>query len=213
MYAASIVRMQLEAQGIRVSAGTLLGALPDGARELLRFEGEPLALVIRNLNKYSNNFIAEQLTKGLGAECEGAPGNWEKGTSSIRAHLESLDLIDPGTVIADGSGLSPRNRVSARMLVGVLRNAVKRSAWAPEFLASLPLSGRDGTLEERFVSAVTLIRGKTGHLRSVASLVGIVAPTDGRSLAFAIIVNGASSNPADVDRAIDSFVSALRDNP
>jgi D-alanyl-D-alanine carboxypeptidase/D-alanyl-D-alanine-endopeptidase (penicillin-binding protein 4) len=102
--------------------------------------------------------------------------------------------------------------VSAAALVALVRAAGASFAWGPEFLASLPLGGRDGTLEDRMPSeAPPVVRAKTGHLRHAASLSGVALARDGERLAFSVIVNGARGGWEDVDAAVDAFVSALSD--
>jgi D-alanyl-D-alanine carboxypeptidase/D-alanyl-D-alanine-endopeptidase (penicillin-binding protein 4) len=208
-YAASLLVAQLEAQGVRVQGGIRLGARPESAHELLRFKGERLADVVRLLNKWSNNFIAEQLCKSLGAEAFGPPGTWEKGTRAIRDWLASIGVDEHALVVADGSGLSPRNRVSPAVLARVVRQAAGSFAYGPEFVASLPLGGLDGTLEDRMDGADGSVRAKTGHLRHVASLSGVTPTRGGQLLAFSILVNGARGGYEDVDAAIDAFVASL----
>ena len=207
-YAASLLRTQLETQGVRVSGPIRIGSVPESARELLRFSGEPLGPIIGKLNKFSNNFIAAQLMKSLGAEVYGAPGSWKKGIRVIRAHLDRIGSTGTRPVIVDGSGLSPRNRLSAALLAHVVRDAVRRFGSGPEFMASLPLGGLDGTLEDRMNGEKTPIRGKTGHLRHVSSLSGLLRRGDER-LVFSVLVNGARGSDAEVDAAIDAFVADL----
>jgi D-alanyl-D-alanine carboxypeptidase/D-alanyl-D-alanine-endopeptidase (penicillin-binding protein 4) len=208
-YAASVLRLQLESQGIRVGPGLQFGLRPVDAPELLSFEGARLAEQVALLNKFSNNFIAEQLLKCLGAETYGAPGTWEKGARALEAWLAGAGIADAHTIVADGSGLSARNRVSPATLVAVLRRGARDPDSGPEFLASLPLGGRDGTLRERDLADRTGVRAKTGHLRAAASLSGVLPGMDGRALVFSVIVNGARRGPEDVDAALDAFVSAL----
>lgn len=209
LYAVAVLRRQLEAHGIRPGAGLALGPVPTDARELLRFSGAPISEIVRKLNKWSNNFIGEQLLKSLGAERSGRPGSWENGPRAIYELLREHDLIDRATVIADGSGLSPRNRLSPDSLVRVIRALARDFRVGPEFLASLPLGGLDGTLEERMVDGAPALRGKTGHLRHVASLSGVVRGASGRRLAFSLLVNGAAAAQADLDLAMDGFISQL----
>ncbi len=208
LYAASLLRTQLETQGVRVRGPIRIGRLPESARELLRFKGEPVGQIIRKLNKFSNNFIAAQLTKALGAEVHGAPGSWKKGIRVIQAHLDRIGSKGPRPVIVDGSGLSPRNRLSAGLLADVVRDAVRRFGSGPEFVASLPLGGLDGTLEDRMEGGQTHVRGKTGHLRHVSTLSGLL-PRAGEWLVFSVLVNGARGSSLDVDAAIDAFIAGL----
>lgn len=208
-YAAALLRAQLEAQGISVGKRVRFEAVPADARELFRFAGEPIALQVRLLDKYSNNFVAEQLTKLLGADRYGAPGNWEKGVRALGEHLSSVGAVSAGTVIADGSGLSPRNRIAASTLASLIRASARSFGYGPEFLASLPLGGRDGTLESRMGDIAVPVRGKTGHLQRVASLSGVTQNSEGQLMVFALIVNGARGSSLDVDAAIDAFITSL----
>ena len=208
-YAAAILIAQLKSHGVRVRGPTRFGSAPSDMEELVLFQGESVAQIVHKLNKFSNNFIAEQLVKLLGAELNGAPGGWKSGTRAVRTVLEKHGLIEAGTVIADGSGLSPRNRVSPATLVRVIVASASAFDSGPEFLASLPISGRDGTLEDRMEERPVSLRGKTGHLRHVSSLSGLLAAEEGRRLAFSLIVNGGSGSPDDVDLAMDQFVAEL----
>ena len=167
-----------------------------------------MAEIVRLLNKFSNNFIAEQLLKGLGAERSGQPGSWENGTRALREMLTEQDLLGRGAVIADGSGLSPRNRISPRSLVQIIQAAARDFDSGPEFLASLPHGGLDGTLEDRIKDGAQ-VRAKTGHLRHVAALSGVVRSSTGRRLAFSVLVNGGRGGRVAVDDAIDAFVSEI----
>ena len=217
LYAASVLRVQLESQGVRVSGPIRFGPAPAGATELLRFEGAPLARIVQLLNKWSNNFVAEQLTKLLGAERYGGPAGWETGRQALAEYLERIGVGRDQAVISDGSGLSARNRISPAALVTVLRAGATDPASGPEFLASLPLGGLDGTLEERMQEVTQPMRGKTGHLRHVSSLTGVLLGSDwggdGRALVFSVLVNGARGGSLDVDAALDAFVASLVEVP
>lgn len=208
-YAAALLRAQLEAHGIIVGSRVRFAPVPADARELLRFAGEPLALQVRLLDKYSNNFVAEQLTKLLGAEVYGAPGSWEKGVRALGDHVRRIGAFDAGTVIADGSGLSPRNRIAPATLAAVIGDSARSFAYGPEFLASLPIAGRDGTLETRMEDFGPTVRAKTGHLQRVSSLSGVVPGGDGGLRVFSLLVNGARGSSLDVDAAIDDFVERI----
>jgi D-alanyl-D-alanine carboxypeptidase len=76
-------------------------------------------------------------------------------------------------------------------------------------MASLPIGGRDGTLASRMRDSASTVRAKTGHLRRVSSLSGVVPSANGDLWVFSVLVNGARGSPLDVDAAIDTFVAAL----
>ncbi len=209
-YAGAVLRMQLAANGIELEGRTRTGRAPEGASELLRFRGYPLRRVVTLMLKYSNNMMAESLVKSL-AVAEGERGAWPAGIAALRRRLARLGVSLDGLVIADGSGLSGKNRLSARSLVDALRAADARFAMGPELLAALPRAAEDGTLEDRAAAARLRLRAKTGRLRGVSTLAGFAEHRDGRRLVFALLVNGAGGSAGDaaLGDAVDGFAEAL----
>ena len=171
-YAASVLRLQLEAVGITVSGTIRRAYVPDGAHELLAFEGRPLSDVVRRFLKFSNNPIGEALIKSLSVSADGAPGNWKGGVAVVRRELEALGLPTAGLVQVDGSGLSYDDRATPRLLVAAVREASHSFRYGAEFVASLPIGGTDGTLEKRAHVAGPELRAKTGLLTRVTALYG-----------------------------------------
>ncbi len=180
------------------SGGTLTGATRLGeapAEEpLLRFQSEPLADVMRRLNKHSNNLMTKNLFLTLGAEAYGAPGTPEKGAQAVRAALNQAGIACDKLVLENGSGLSRIERVSARLLNQLLR-AAWRSPWYAEFESALPIAGLDGTLAQRFNGSTVNGRAhlKSGTLRDVSALAGMVHTQAGRRVAFVLLVNHANA--------------------
>ncbi len=209
-YAGEVLVLQLRAVGIEVGGGVRRGAVPAGAAELLEFRGRPLAEVVRLFMKYSNNAIAESLVKSIGLAVAGRPGSWERGIGAMRGSLERLGLDVSAVRLSDGSGLSRRNRVPARVLVDALRAADASFDFGPELLASLPIAGADGTLRERTSDARGAVRAKTGRLDGVATLSGFARPAGGGAMVFSLLVNGPRDDATVVD-AIDAFAAALVD--
>ena len=155
--------------------------------------------------------MAEQLTKTLGAEFEGVPGSWEKGLRVMGRYLESLGIA-PGTyALADGSGRSKKSRISASMIVSVLRDGFERFLYAPEFISGLSIGGVDGTLKKRLSSsrAKGMFRAKTGLLDGVCALSGYLGREDGSILAVSIIVNGYSGGAWQVWELQDQIIDLL----
>ncbi|MEN8160227.1 MAG: D-alanyl-D-alanine carboxypeptidase/D-alanyl-D-alanine-endopeptidase [Myxococcota bacterium] len=212
-YAGAVLRMQLEANGIRVAGAVRRGAAAPEAKLLLGFEGLPLEQVASLFLKYSNNFIAEALVKwlALGPEPapEAPPASWAAGTRALTARLAGLGVPLGAARIVDGSGLSRANRISARILVETLRRGERLFAGGPELLAALPLAAQDGTLERRAGAARGRVRAKTGSLDGVSSLAGFARTESGRDLVFAVLANGyANGDGAAVD-AMDAWAGAL----
>ena len=209
LYAGAVLAWQLGAQGVEVGGRVRRGASPDPGRELLAFEGRPLAEIVRLFMKHSNNTIAEGLVKAIGAEQSGPPGSWSRGVDALVARLRALGLPLEGAHIVDGSGLSRSNRVTARLLVGALLAADRSFAFGPEFESALPIAATDGTLTHRARGAAGAVRAKTGSLDGVHSLSGYAALPAGGEAVFSVLVNGAPTGDLAAIRALDGFAAAL----
>jgi D-alanyl-D-alanine carboxypeptidase/D-alanyl-D-alanine-endopeptidase (penicillin-binding protein 4) len=208
-YAAGVLRLQLTSLGIEVKGGVRRAYVPDGAHELIAFEGRPLSDVVRRFLKFSNNPIGEALIKSLSASQGSGPGSWKGGTAVVRRELDALGLPTEGLVQVDGSGLSYDDRASPRLLVAAVREASHSFHYGAEFVASLPIGHTDGTLQHRARHAGAELRAKTGLLTRVSSLSGLARRADGRTLAFSVLVNGFRGGAGEAIAAVDEFAAAL----
>jgi D-alanyl-D-alanine carboxypeptidase/D-alanyl-D-alanine-endopeptidase (penicillin-binding protein 4) len=209
LYLGQTLKALLELRGMKVGR-VRVGAAPPGARLLYVSQSDPLAEVIRKLNKTSNNFTAEQLFKTLGAEVKGAPGTWPKGVEACADFLAEVGVPRGTYVMKNGSGLNDTNRFSARQLVAVLRAMWARFPLQPEYVVSLPVAARDGTIRWRMegTEAAGRLRAKTGTLEGVTSLSGYVQTAGGKVLAFAVLVND-SPGRQQIVRGIDALGAAM----
>jgi D-alanyl-D-alanine carboxypeptidase/D-alanyl-D-alanine-endopeptidase (penicillin-binding protein 4) len=211
-YAGAVLRMQLEALGIRVEGAALRGSVPAQAALLLRFEGRPLAEIAQLCLKYSNNAIAEGLVKALAeraARAPGVPASWPAGVAALRGELLGLGLSLEGMTLVDGSGLSYENRVAPRAFVDALRAAARSFRFGPEFVAALPIAAADGTLEERAAGAAHAARAKTGLLTRVTGLSGYAERPDGGVAVFSVLANGWRGDAEAAMAGMDAFLAAL----
>jgi serine-type D-Ala-D-Ala carboxypeptidase/endopeptidase (penicillin-binding protein 4) len=210
LYFGHSLKRLLELRGVSV-AKVRRGAVPADSRLLLVVQSEELGDIVRKLLKTSNNFVAEQILKTLGAEAGGVPGTWPKGVEAVEAFLAELGLARGTYLMKNGSGLNDANRFSARQTVALLREMWRRFPVMAEFVSALPVAGRDGTIRWRMegTEAAGRLRAKTGSLESVASLSGYVETRGNERLAFAILVNDYTGRSGPVVRAVDSIGSAL----
>jgi len=208
-YFGAVLRMQLAALGIQLDGPTRVAPTPSSFVELLPFQGKPLGQVVALLMKYSNNNIAEMLVKNLGANAGNTPGSWSDGLGVVRQQATAHGVDLSGVTLVDGSGLSTENRVTPRALVDALRAAQASFAFGPDYVAALPIAGRDGTLRTRAPAAVDAARAKTGLLDGAAALSGYAHTRDHGDVVFSILNNGASAGDAAAIAANDAFLEAL----
>ncbi len=151
------------------------GIVPALARRIAVHESAPLADVMRDINKFSNNVMARQvlLTIGYEAAHRDAPGTAERGAQAVRQWLAANQLEMPELVIENGSGRSRVEKVAAASLARLLAHAYN-GPLMPEFLASLPLAGVDGTMKSRNAAAGNA-HVKTGLLSNTFSPKAAVA--------------------------------------
>lgn len=197
--------------------GTWKGSLREGivsptARLLYAHESEPLAQVVRDINKFSNNVMARQLFLTLGAEVEGPPGQTDKAAHAIREWLDAKKLRMPELVLENGSGLSRVERISAAHMNALLQ-AAWRSAVMPEFIASLPLVAYDGTMKKRLKDAEVAGQAhiKTGMLSDARAMAGYVLDRRGRRHTVVMIVNHPRAHEA--DPAMDALLAWIYAGP
>jgi len=149
--------------------------------------------VLDALNKNSDNYIAENLFKIIGANNSKYPDNYYGAQDLTYKILDSLKIPYHGIVLNDGSGLSRRNLVTSETLVKILNYSYKQD-YGEKFIKSLAIAGEDGTLRKRMknTAAEDILIGKTGTLRNVSALSGYTTTLDGEKLAYAFIFNGNS---------------------
>ncbi len=182
------------ALGGEFAGGMRVAPAPPEARQLEVFDSLSLAEIVRLTNKYSNNLLARHLLLTAGGERYGYPATPEKGLRAIEEWSRARDLDLRDISLENGAGLSRATHISAMQMTRVLR-AAYRSRYAPEFLASLPLAGVDGTLRHRMTGTPAgWVRLKTGHLDGVSGVAGFVTSASGRTYALASLINDARAD-------------------
>ena len=199
----------LKQRGIVVKGSVRNGVAPASAKILATFEGKPLAQIVADMAKWSNNFVAEMLVKNLSAEAGDAPGTMESGIGHVRTYLETIGLKKGQYEFVNAAGFTRENKLSPSQLGRLLETAHNDFTAFPEFLSALPIAGVDGTLHKRMIGtpAERWVRAKTGLLNGVAGLAGFAGRANGSILSFAFIYNGAHD---DLARGIfDKLAAAL----
>lgn len=191
LYCGTLLREMLARRGVTLQGKVCYGEVPEEAVEITTHVSPPLSRILWEMNKPSDNLIAELLLKTIGAELGGTPGTGEKGLQAISEFLGEIGIDTGHYALADGSGVSRYNLVTASLLTDLLVYMFHNFAVMPEYLASLPVGGVDGTLIRRMrgMTAEGLLRAKTGTLRGITTLAGYTVTADGETVALSILVS------------------------
>ena len=204
--AATAFRTALRAAGVAVDGTVRLGKVDDFSIPIAQVQSPPLGAIIRFMDRESDNFTAELLLKQLGAV------GLERGTSAAGASVVMQELAEAGVPmtgvrIVDGSGLSRLDRLTANALAAILKAAYADPTIKPAFVASLPVAGINGTLEDRLRKPPTRGRvlAKTGTTSDASALSGYVSTR----YVFTVMQNGHPLSYWWARRAQDRFVRVL----
>ncbi len=197
--AGEYLRAFLTDAGIAVAGRVRAGRASGDERLLLSLPSYDMRRIVSGLNTFSNNFIGDMLTKRFAAG-DTRPGSLDAGARVLRDFLRKDVGLPDGFVIENGSGLATGNRLSASDVVQLLKHAENDMTIFPDFLASLPSYGWDGSLHKRMKASErerigSLVRAKSGTLTDPVSVSGLAGylkhPSEGM-VAFAILMNGVS---------------------
>jgi serine-type D-Ala-D-Ala carboxypeptidase/endopeptidase (penicillin-binding protein 4) len=224
-YNARLIEQLWRELGGKLSGVVRDGAVPSGARLAFELASPALAEVVRDINKYSNNVMAEQLFLSLALPSPAAPRPAVAASGAAAAAVRPEDAREAlrrwlsgrfgeaaarETVIDNGSGLSRETRVTAQLLARLLQAAFD-SAVMPELMSSLPVNGTDGTLK-RSTATAGRAHMKTGSLRDVVAVAGYVLSGNGKRYVVVAIVNHPQAGAA--RPVLDALVQwAIQDAP
>jgi D-alanyl-D-alanine carboxypeptidase/D-alanyl-D-alanine-endopeptidase (penicillin-binding protein 4) len=204
----------LAAEGIPVKQALVASVSRNFNQELATVESPPLAQLVRETNRESNNLYAEVLLRLLGKVTDKRPQQQEDtdeiGLKELKTALTQLGVNPNSYILADGSGLSRHNLISPEALVQTLRFMANSPA-ASIYRQSLPIAGESGTLKNRLSSTPNrvILQAKTGTLSGVSALSGYIEVPDYEPLVFSIIVNQSDLSAASMRSATDEIVLLL----
>ena len=196
LFAATVLTETLEEHGIEVSGEAKSGRDVTKpypylkARILASYTSPPLSDIVRAMDKESDNLIAEELFRTCAKEIGGA-GSWDAGIHVMKRFLNSVGIDSANVSVADGSGLSRMDLVSADDFASLLHFMHERPKLYEAFYESLPVMGIDGTLSSRLKGsrAEGNVHAKTGFLTGDRSISGYLKTLDGELIAFSFIGN------------------------
>ncbi len=188
VYFAIVFRGLLKEVGIEVGNSLNIGTLPINSKKLFSHSSKALSHIIDDMNHYSNNLMAEQIATRIG------DGDRARGLGQIRNYLSKIGIQDNNYSIADASGLSHENKLSANLISQVLLSVSAKPEYYSDFEKSFAVSGKNGTLEKRLVGPKSMtIRAKTGTISKVTSLAGYAYGRAGNKYIFVILQNNVNN--------------------
>ncbi|HET6150687.1 MAG TPA: D-alanyl-D-alanine carboxypeptidase/D-alanyl-D-alanine-endopeptidase [Polyangia bacterium] len=191
LWAGILLRAALVQAGVAVRDPVRVASSPVAQPLIERHESAPLGILLRRINKDSDNDQAERVLEAAGAEVYGGPPSPDKGVRLLREVIGELGL-SPGTYVSrNGSGLGHANRITPDAMASLLRALYLDPRIGPEILQSLSVGGIDGTTRNRFKGSLAArrVRAKTGTLNGKSCLSGYVG--DGSDVVvFSILIDG-----------------------
>jgi D-alanyl-D-alanine carboxypeptidase/D-alanyl-D-alanine-endopeptidase (penicillin-binding protein 4) len=201
----------LEDLGVDVADDHRAVAVPAGATPVASVRSATAARITEEMLASSDNEAAEVLLRQA-ALAGGRSGSFADGVATVRQALQANGIDTTGLSLADGSGLSRRNRIAPLTLAQTIATAAATPRTA-RLIADLPVANFSGTLDKRFGAdddGRGVVRAKTGTLTGVHSLAGIVTDRVGTPIAFAVMIDQAKDIPAlDAEEALDDVATAL----
>jgi serine-type D-Ala-D-Ala carboxypeptidase/endopeptidase (penicillin-binding protein 4) len=190
-YAVRLLALMLREAGIAWHGEAIVDAPAPASAPTLLWPGPTLAEALRDMNKSSSNLMAQQVLLSS-ARAAGVPlPSPDTAATWLQAWLDAHAGTLPPTRVVNGSGLARETRISPAQFAALLRWSWTQP-WMPELLASLPVAGLDGTLSRqpaRFGAAAGRAHLKTGSLRDVVALAGIVDAPSGRRWVMVAMIN------------------------
>jgi D-alanyl-D-alanine carboxypeptidase/D-alanyl-D-alanine-endopeptidase (penicillin-binding protein 4) len=209
LWAGAQAKCFLSQKGIQVKGSVKTGVTPKEAKSLASMKSKPIHQIVADMMKFSNNYIAEIMTKNLGAQFGQKPAKMSDGVEVIRKYLKSIGLDD--FELVNPSGLTRKNKFKPIHFFRVLKHTSRKFSIYPEFVSSLPVAGADGTLKNRLndLKEGSQIRAKTGQLAGVIGLAGFIGRNDGNQINFTFIYNGPNSEMFNAKSLFDEMALAL----
>jgi D-alanyl-D-alanine carboxypeptidase/D-alanyl-D-alanine-endopeptidase (penicillin-binding protein 4) len=193
LFTTGALRASLQKAGVKIDGQTRVGPTPASATQVATLASPPLAQIIGEMDRESINVVAELLFRDAAfAAAPGQIGSAATGLANLRDFLTTKVGTAASVVnVADGSGLSVLDYVTARSMVQLL-GYVHKAEWGPVFHAALPVEGESGTLKRHGKGTPSRgnLHAKTGTTNTIAALGGYVTAKNGEVLAFSLIYNG-----------------------
>jgi len=183
-----------ELAGLAEDAALVEGSTPAGAVELTRVSSQPIGTWLAHAIAVSDNTETEYIARHT-AKAAGLAPSFDSIQKVVKATLNPLGVDTTGLLMKDGSGLAQADRVTAKMIAGLMVKVANNQSGLGVLESYLPVAGKTGTLAGRFngpnAIAKQFVKGKSGYIPGLYSLAGIIDAKDGSRLAYAMFARSA----------------------
>ena len=214
-YAQELVKIKLARLHIALGGQVVLGNASNSSLLIATHVSKPITQLMADTLKPSDNLYADSLYLHAAAKLHsGVPLDWQQAQPVVKNFLQQQTGINlQNAILIDGSGLSRQDLLTPNQTVSLLCYLHDRFPLAYEYIAALPISGQDGTLQRRLrkPSQQGLVRAKTGSMTGVISLSGYLYTANAHTLAFAIYINTLPGTPPSISGRYRSLVDTLCD--
>lgn len=210
LYAKNFIASTLQNYGIQFTGKILNKKANDDLIVIARQNSQPLSSIVNEMMKQSNDPIANSLFMKLGENYSHDPATWKEATTALQNILtQEAKLNLTNASIVDGAGISRYNLVSPQQISQLLYFAYHNAAIAPFLMTSLPIAGKDGTLQDR-MTAMDIqgkVKAKTGSMTGISALSGYVSTAQHKTLAFVILINNFNKTDAHNAELLEDKIS------
>jgi serine-type D-Ala-D-Ala carboxypeptidase/endopeptidase (penicillin-binding protein 4) len=209
-YAGEVLAVALAHQGITLGRSKVkTGTVPKKARVVATHHSPPVSVLVRSVNKFSNNFMAEQILKTLADPS--SPATFSAALGRVRQWLATHGMTSQELRLGNGSGLYDTNRLTTAQLTTLLGIVHRDFRISSDYLASLAVMGADGTTRRRLrdTDVSRWVRAKTGTLDGVSALSGYAGADGRKPIAFSIVFNDLRRGDAARARAVQNRIAEL----
>lgn len=214
LYAGQVISNELSKAGIKLTGKIKVATQSSGSMPVLAStQSAPLSTLLTTMLKRSDNITADTIFRVLGQRYTGTPGTWRSGAVAIKQILKQKAGIDlQNSIVADGSGLSRQNLISANVMMQILQYIATHDTQLG-LINMLPVSGKDGTLLGRKslkdAGLDGMVYAKTGALSDVYNLAGFIKTKSGKQLAFVQLISGYSPTEGAKKSSLNQFETNL----
>ena len=212
-YLSALIKNQLAKEHIQLDGQVILSQIAHKpALIIAKQKSKHLSQLMSDTLKPSDNVYADSIYLHTASKISGHNVNWQQAGDAVKQFLQKTTGISfQNAVFSDGSGLSRNNRVTPDQTLKLLKYMYINFPLTYEYIAALPISGQDGTLQRRFKREHHrgLIRAKTGTMTGISSLSGYMHATNGHTLAFTMYINTLPGTKPSVSGKYRSLVEQI----